>query len=49
MLIHLSVVPLQVNANRVIFNQQINTNISGGTVAVGPGSQVVNAQDLTAV
>ncbi|XP_020623200.1 uncharacterized protein PB18E9.04c-like [Orbicella faveolata] len=43
------IVPLQVNANQVIFNQQINTNISGGTVAVGPGSHVVNAQDLTAV
>lgn len=49
MLIHLSVMPLQVNANQVIFNHQINANISGGTVAVGPGAQVVNAQDLTAV
>ena len=33
----------------LIVNQQFSSNISGGNVAVGPGAQVVNAQDVTAV
>lgn len=49
MLIYLSAVPLQVIAKQLIVNQQFSSNISGGNVAVGPGAQVVNAQDVTAV
>ena len=44
---HLSIsaFPVQVNADKVIISQQFSTTVSGGNVAIGPGSQVVNVQD----
>ncbi|KAL9958600.1 hypothetical protein ACROYT_G035638 [Oculina patagonica] len=40
---------IHVNANQVIINQQYSTTVNGGEVAVGPGNQVVNVQDPTAI
>lgn len=47
MLIHLSAGPVQV-IEKIIVNQ-FNTTINDGCIAVGPGAQVVNTQDATAV
>ncbi|KAJ7390081.1 hypothetical protein OS493_027111 [Desmophyllum pertusum] len=43
-----SLVPVQIRADNVIINQQYTTTVKNGNVAIGPGSQVVNAQDATA-
>ncbi|XP_078344012.1 uncharacterized protein LOC144629654 [Oculina patagonica] len=42
-------IPVQLIANQVTISQQYSTIVNGGIAAVGPGSQVVNGLDPTAV